>query len=828
MSRSSGSRSPRGATARTAFSGASSGPVPRTRGHEQADAHSHEQRQQDQQSVGAGGHRCRPPPAIIPSRRPLGNACPRTTGRIRGDGSLTGARSRRRRRRGGGPRPPRRLPPPGGPAGRGRQGGGGHRGRAADPLRSSRRLSGLELPRRGDRAAPGAAGAPCWLVDPNDGTRDYLVGRRGSAVSIGLLVDRRPVLGVVFAFAYPDDDGDFFAWAEGCGPLRRNGREVAAALPDALGPLDVVLVSSGGDRDPETNLRCAAPARYRALPSIAHRLALVAAGEAAAATSLFAPCAWDYGAGQALLRASGAVAARRAGPGGRLRRDRHEPDRPARSVRGPRSRSQLAVAPLGRRPQARDAGSRRARAPGARPRRRRQPAPVARAGLLLRAGRGRQPGQPASSSRRRPRSASAHPGGLRTLVDGGRWQTLAGQPTDDSEMALALARSIVAEDGYEPGAAYAAYREWYRSQPFDVGNTTRAALNGYLMGESQANGSLMRARPLGVLAHAATAEQAAATGRARTARSPIRTRCAATPWPRSWWRWRTRSRTATPATPGARRWPGPAARRAQAPVVEALRGRRARAARAADGENQGWVLVALQNAFHDLLHAPGVEEGIVASVARGGDTDTNAAIAGALLGAVHGREAVPAAWRSLVLSCRAHPLRARHAASARLLADRPLRAQRARAARGRRVRGALRRGRGGRRCAGDRRSRTFVLLPGRRLREPALPAVALAQPVPRVAPAARRCPGRAARSRTRSAAWCALPGAARARSPRPPRGRPSTGPSPCPGTPARARRRAPLGLEGARGRPRPSPRRAAERGRGVVRPPPSPRRASSS
>ena len=54
------------------------------------------------------------------------------------------------------------------------------------------------------------------------------------------------MLGVVFAFAYPDDDGDFFAWAEGCGPLRRNGREVAAALPDALGPLDVVLVSSGG------------------------------------------------------------------------------------------------------------------------------------------------------------------------------------------------------------------------------------------------------------------------------------------------------------------------------------------------------------------------------------------------------------------------------------------------------------------------------------------------------------------------------------------------------------------------------------------------------
>ena len=37
---------------------------------------------------------------------------------------------------------------------------------------------------------------------------------------------------------------------------------------------------------------------------------------------------------------------------------------------------------------------------------------------------------------------------------------------------------------------------------------------------------------------------------------------------------------------------------------------------------------------------------------QGGDTDTNAAIAGALLGAVHGREAVPAQWADRVLNCR--------------------------------------------------------------------------------------------------------------------------------------------------------------------------------
>ena len=66
----------------------------------------------------------------------------------------------------------------------------------------------------------------------------------------------------------------------------------------------------------------------------------------------------------------------------------------------------------------------------------------------------------------------------------------------------------------------------------------------------------------------------------------------------------------------------------------------------------GWVLIALQNAFWQLLHAASPEEGIVGTVMCGGDTDTNAAIAGALLGAVHGREAIPFAWRDRILSCR--------------------------------------------------------------------------------------------------------------------------------------------------------------------------------
>ncbi len=65
---------------------------------------------------------------------------------------------------------------------------------------------------------------------------------------------------------------------------------------------------------------------------------------------------------------------------------------------------------------------------------------------------------------------------------------------------------------------------------------------------------------------------------------------------------------------------------------------------------QGWVLTAFRNALWQLIHAENFEEAVVDTVHRGGDT--NAAICGALLGAVHGREAVPERWVDRLLNCR--------------------------------------------------------------------------------------------------------------------------------------------------------------------------------
>jgi ADP-ribosylglycohydrolase len=73
-------------------------------------------------------------------------------------------------------------------------------------------------------------------------------------------------------------------------------------------------------------------------------------------------------------------------------------------------------------------------------------------------------------------------------------------------------------------------------------------------------------------------------------------------------------------------------------VAEAGRARRI------DGPDMGFALFTAGIGLQVASEAPAFEEGLRRVVSLGGDTDTNGAVAGALLGALHGREALPAAW----------------------------------------------------------------------------------------------------------------------------------------------------------------------------------------
>jgi ADP-ribosyl-[dinitrogen reductase] hydrolase len=67
------------------------------------------------------------------------------------------------------------------------------------------------------------------------------------------------------------------------------------------------------------------------------------------------------------------------------------------------------------------------------------------------------------------------------------------------------------------------------------------------------------------------------------------------------------------------------------------------------GRKAGFVRVAFRLAFWELFHAPTFEAALIDVVNRGGDSDTNGAIAGALLGARFGVMGIPSRWRHAVL-----------------------------------------------------------------------------------------------------------------------------------------------------------------------------------
>ena len=515
-------------------------------------------------------------------------------------------------------------------------------------------------------SAPGDSDGHLWLVDPNDGTAAFEKGFRGAAVSIALLRDGRPVLGVVYAYCAPDDAGDWFTWAEGTGSVKRNGSSILGQWADAP---ETVLVSHHADRNPQANASLAAPMRFRAVPSIAYRLALVASGEARAGVSLNGPVGWDYAGGHALLLGAGMDLYDQAG----------EPVRYDRN--GGSSCGGLCIG--GSRPVVQELVGQDW---GAVLRRSSQtPAPyslswpkrgcmVSDFGLLSRA-QGCLLGQLAGDSLGSLvefQSATdihrSHPGGVRHLRDGGTFNTLAGQPTDDSEMALILARSILQEGTYTPEAAARGYAWWYESHPFDIGTTTRTALapaakaldagqppadaaRRHASIDSQANGALMRLSPLGIFAAGSGSSAAIQWARADALLTHPNSVCQdANAVFASAIAFAIRTGEGAQAVHShalsvARDMP------ASGSVLHTLE--EAVGNRPADYmRNKGWVLVALQNAFWQLLHAKNLEEGVVNTVMAGGDTDTNAAIAGALLGAVHGRSAIPLHWLDRVLSCR--------------------------------------------------------------------------------------------------------------------------------------------------------------------------------
>jgi 3'(2'), 5'-bisphosphate nucleotidase len=141
------------------------------------------------------------------------------------------------------------------------------------------------------------------LVDPLDGTREFISRNGEFTVNIALIEGGKPVLGVIFAPAV----GELYAGAVGAGSfVEQDGsrRAIACRKPPAEGLTVVSSRSHGDEQALERFLSGRKVARSTSAGS-SLKLCTVAAGEADCYPRLGRTMEWDIAAGHAILAAAG-------------------------------------------------------------------------------------------------------------------------------------------------------------------------------------------------------------------------------------------------------------------------------------------------------------------------------------------------------------------------------------------------------------------------------------------------------------------------------------------------------------------------------------------
>lgn len=233
----------------------------------------------------------------------------------------------------------------------------------------------------------------------------------------------------------------------------------------------------------------------------------------------------------------------------------------------------------------------------------------------------------------------------------------AGTITDDTEMALCIARSLADHDGFEPADVAERFVAWHESGPFDIGLMTADALGKIQSGvpwdeagrrvweqrpegQNAGNGSVMRCVPYAI-AFADELKRLAEVSRQSSAITHADSRC-------------------TYGCVVLNRTIAGLLRDADDPLGDALAAVEPDAPSelldacrpVPDGIDEatlassGYVLHTLQTGLYHGLTAPNPEAAIVRAVTMGDDTDTVGAVTGAIAGARFGASALPARWLS--------------------------------------------------------------------------------------------------------------------------------------------------------------------------------------
>ncbi len=251
--------------------------------------------------------------------------------------------------------------------------------------------------------------------------------------------------------------------------------------------------------------------------------------------------------------------------------------------------------------------------------------------------------------------ARLFPDGVREITGGGQHNLERGEITDDTHMAIAIARACDA-DGIDLDRVVENFLTWYRSNPKDIGNATRQALRlldrgvpwaeaaERLQRESAGglagNGTVMRCAPVAIRFR---------SDRDRLIGASIDTARITHADPRATWGTVALNQAIVHLLDGGTVGDvldAAVAGIGEPRVVEAIE--RVPVLEYDRLRSGGYVLDTLATSFWCLLNRPNAEEAIVTAVTLGDDADTTGAVTGALAGAAWGAAALPVRWLAVL------------------------------------------------------------------------------------------------------------------------------------------------------------------------------------
>lgn len=242
-------------------------------------------------------------------------------------------------------------------------------------------------------------------------------------------------------------------------------------------------------------------------------------------------------------------------------------------------------------------------------------------------------------------AGSAIPEGHFSIAGGGPFDFAPGAASDDTDLLYEVLRSYRKRNAFHASDAVGNMLDWLNTGPPDIGTQTRYALSCWEDGltppddeDAQGNGGLMRAA-----AHALScddgslAAEFAALDTRLTHPSTAAADCSAFYAATLWWMIQGKA--------------GSDARRLSEEVTRSFE-----PYAFPKSSLSGHCLHSLRLALWASDSAESFEAGLDAVIRTGGDTDTNAAIAGGLLGAKFGLAGIPGEWLEALDSSNRHRL----------------------------------------------------------------------------------------------------------------------------------------------------------------------------